>query len=93
VVPLKHIFWRERCGRISGGTRVLELAADGREAALEKGAHSTSTNAPHIEHAHPWECISTQIARRTAAARGAARSGSVDIRSIAAGKPCTEVFG
>jgi hypothetical protein len=31
-------FGEERYGRISGGTRVLELAADIREAALEHGA-------------------------------------------------------
>jgi hypothetical protein len=71
---------------------VLELAADNRIASLEKGARSASTIAPEVEHTHPRGWRSTSTTRRTAAAIGAARCGGADIRSAAAGKPCTGDF-
>jgi hypothetical protein len=45
-------FWRGGYRRINGGTRVLELAADSREATPWKGARSTSTTAPEVKHSH-----------------------------------------
>jgi hypothetical protein len=48
------IFWREGYGRINGGARVLEPAADSREALLGEGARSTSISALEVEHTHPW---------------------------------------
>jgi hypothetical protein len=50
-----NILWREGYGRISGGMRVLEVAADSREATPGKGAHSTSTIAHEVEYTHPRE--------------------------------------
>jgi hypothetical protein len=47
-----EINWRG-CGRINGGTWVMELAADSREPALGKGARSTSARALEVEHTHP----------------------------------------
>jgi hypothetical protein len=41
-------FWRGGYGRVSGGTLVLELTADSREAAPRKGARSTSTNVHEV---------------------------------------------
>jgi hypothetical protein len=79
-------FWRRGYRRIGGGTRVLERAADSRGATLGKGTRSTSTNALGVKHTYPRGCCVPLLARRTAAARGAARSGSVDFRSAAAGK-------
>jgi hypothetical protein len=73
-VSVKH-FWRRRYGRISGGTRVLEPAADSREPTLEKGARSKSTIAHEVEHTNPRGWSSTPTMRRTTAARGAARCG------------------
>jgi hypothetical protein len=49
---VKH-FGREGYGRINGGTRVLELAADGRQALPEECARSTSTTAHEVEHTYP----------------------------------------
>jgi hypothetical protein len=40
---------RDTGGSTVGRRRVLELAADGREAAQEKGARSTSTSASAVE--------------------------------------------
>jgi hypothetical protein len=43
--------WRRRWyGRISGGTRLLELAADNREATPWQGARLTLTNALEVKH-------------------------------------------
>jgi hypothetical protein len=69
-------------GRIIGGTRLLELAADNREAALGKGVRSSSTIAHEVDHTYLWGLHSTPTTRRIAAARGAARLGGVDFRSI-----------
>jgi hypothetical protein len=80
-------FWREGYERINCGTRVLELAADSREAALGKGARLTSTNTHEAEHTtQQWGWSSTIVARRITVVSGAARSGGADIRSAAAGK-------
>jgi hypothetical protein len=64
----------------------VDLAVGSREAAQGKGARSTSTSAPQVEKAHPDGWSSIPIVRRTTAARGAARSGGVDLRFAAAGK-------
>jgi hypothetical protein len=85
AVPWTFI-WREGYGRISGGTRVLELAADSQEATPRKGARSTSNIAHEVEHTHLRGWSSTPTTRRTTAARGAARYGGADFRSAAAGK-------
>jgi hypothetical protein len=69
---------------MSGGTRVLELAAVSRDATPKKGTRSTSTNALEVEQTHSRGWNSTPIPRRTTAARGAAWYGSADIRSAAA---------
>jgi hypothetical protein len=61
--------------------RALELAAESREATLGKGAGSTSTTTPDVEHTNPRGWSSTPVARRIAAARGAARSCGADFRS------------
>jgi hypothetical protein len=45
---------RERYGRIiSGGTRVLDMAADNRQAAQGKGARTTSNNDLEVEQTRP----------------------------------------
>jgi hypothetical protein len=41
---LKRVWWRGGYGRISGGTRALELAMVSREATYGKGARSPSTS-------------------------------------------------
>jgi hypothetical protein len=79
-------FWRRGYHRISGGTRVLELAVDIWEASLGKGARSTSTSAHEVEHTHPGGWSATSAARRTAAATRVTRYGGVDLRSAASGK-------
>jgi hypothetical protein len=73
-VSLKFIL-RGRYRRINGGTRVLELAADSREATPRKGARLTSSVALEVKHTHPKGWSLTPSARRIAATRGAARSG------------------
>jgi hypothetical protein len=62
-----------RYGRINGGTRVLELAAESREASLGYGARSTSTNM--LTSSRPKEGSTTTTSRRNVATGGAARSG------------------
>jgi hypothetical protein len=58
-------------GRISGGTRALELAAESREASLGYGARSTSTSL--LTLSRPKEDSTTPLARRAVAMGGAAR--------------------
>jgi hypothetical protein len=66
--------WRRgKYGRISGGTRVLELAADSREATIGCGARSTSTSV--LTSTRPKGGSKTTTARRTVAIGEAARSG------------------
>jgi hypothetical protein len=48
-------FWRKGYGRINGGTRVLEVAADIREATPRKGARSTLASAHEVEQTHPGD--------------------------------------
>jgi hypothetical protein len=71
-VPIKHFLW-EACGRIGGGTPVLELAVDSRKTAQWKGARSASALA--IEQTHPREWSSSPSARRTTAATCETRYG------------------
>jgi hypothetical protein len=65
---------------------VLELAADNREATLGKGTRSTSTDAPEVEQIYLGEWSSTPIAKKTVAARGAARTSGSDFVSAAENK-------
>jgi hypothetical protein len=81
-----EIFLRKGYGRINGGTRLLEMAADSREATLGNSARSKSTNAIDVEQTHIGEWSSTPATRRTAAARAVARSCGADITSTTAGK-------
>jgi hypothetical protein len=60
---------------------------DSREAAPWKGTRLMSIVALEVKHSHPREWNSTSATRRTAAARGAARSGGPYYRSAAAKKP------
>jgi hypothetical protein len=46
---LRSVWWRGGYGRISGGTRALELAMVSREAKPEKGSRSPSTSHVPIE--------------------------------------------
>jgi hypothetical protein len=62
----------------------LESAADSREVALGKGAHSTSTFALEVEYTHPWGLSPTPIARWKVVSGGAARSGGAHNRSASA---------
>jgi hypothetical protein len=86
-------YWRGRYSRLSGGTRVFELASDGREATPWKGARPTSTRAPKLNQNPLGGWSTTPTARRTTAARGAARSDGADFRSAAAGTIYAEGFG
>jgi hypothetical protein len=54
--------------------------------ALGKGARSTSTRAPGVKRTHLGGRSLTPSARRTAAARGAARYGGADFILVAAEK-------
>jgi hypothetical protein len=75
-VPLTY-FWREGYGRITGGTQVLEMAADSRN-------HRSEGRSPDVDQcspgraSHQGKCSSTS--KRTAAARGEAWYGGADIR-------------
>jgi hypothetical protein len=83
------VCWLGGHGRISGGTRVLELAAESREAALGYGARSTSTSM--LTQSRPKWGITTPTTRRTIATGGAAGlGGGVFFRINAVGKPDTE---
>jgi hypothetical protein len=89
---MRIFFWRGGYGRISGGTRVLEVAADSWEAALGHGARSQP---PAMREflSLPWG--RGLKLRRTEAGRGR-KSGTVWRRralgSTAAGKPGTGDF-
>jgi hypothetical protein len=84
-VPVKRIR-REGYGRITRGTRVLELVTASREARLGKGGRSTSPIASKVEDTHQRGWSSTPTARRLAVARGVTRFGGAIIRSAAAGR-------
>jgi hypothetical protein len=59
------VWCRRGDGRISGGTRVFESAAESREAALGYGARSTPTSP--LNSSRPKEGSMTTAARRTVA--------------------------
>jgi hypothetical protein len=60
-------------GRINGGTRMLERAAESKEEALGYGARSTSITLPTLSR--PKGGSTTPAARRIVATGGAARCG------------------
>jgi hypothetical protein len=68
----KSVWWRGWYGLIGGGTRVFELAAESREAALGYGARSTSTSL--LTSSRPKGGNTTPRARIIVATGRAARS-------------------
>jgi hypothetical protein len=65
-----------------------------RDAGFGDGSGQPGNNAHGVEHTQPRGWSMTPSPKKTAAARGAARYGSDDFRSAAAGKKiCTEGFG